>query len=184
MTNRIKTVQNPKLILVACKNSERISDIISNILNFCCYNTCIDDFSENTDFVITNYSENFTIPNDTIANTVIFDGSLSLSDGVIMKFRNKATSYEYCLKKYGEDVRNILTYSSENYDADVTYRNKSITPDGEIVFDIIGTGILSRVRLNNSVFSLDEVLVCTAALIATGIPIASILGYFNSSDEK
>ncbi|MDD6488391.1 MAG: hypothetical protein PUG48_01055 [Clostridia bacterium] len=184
MTNRIKTVQNPKLILVACKNSERISGIISDILNFCCYNTCIDNFSENTDFIIKNHSENFTIPKDTIACTVIFDGTLDLSDSVILKFRNKATSYEYCLKKYGEDVRTILTYSSENYDADVTYRNKSTDSDGAAVFDIIGTGILSRVHLKNSVFSIDEVLVCTAALIATGIPIASILGYFNASEEK
>lgn len=184
MTNRIKTVQNPKLILVACKNSERISDIISDILNFCCYNTCIDDFSENTDFVIANYSKNFTIPDNAIADTVISDGSFALSNGIVSGFRNKATSYEYCLKKYGEGVRNILTYSSENYDADVTYRNKSTDSDGTAVFDIIGTGILSRVRLKNSVFSIDEVLVCTAALIATGIPIASILGYFNASNEK
>lgn len=184
MTNRIKTVQNPKLILVACKNSERISGIISDILNFCHYNTCVDSFSENTDFIIANYSEKFTIPKDIIADTVIFDGSSDLNDEIITKFRNRATSYEYCLKKYGEDVRNILTYSSENYDADVTYRNKGISPDGAAVFDVIGTGILSRVRLENSVFSIDEVLVCTAVLIATGIPIASILGYFNSYDDK
>lgn len=184
MTNRIKTVQNPKLILVACKNSERIADIISSILNFCCYNTCIDNFSENTDFVIANYSDKFTIPQDTIADTVLFDRSSALSDSDISRFRNKVTSYEYSLKRYGEYAENIFTYSLENYDADVTHRNKSITTDGKTVFDVIGTGILSRVHIKNSAFSVEEVLECTAALIAAGIPIASILGYFNSSDEK
>ena len=34
MTNRIKTVQKPKVIMVCCRDSERISEIISDILNF------------------------------------------------------------------------------------------------------------------------------------------------------
>lgn len=49
MTNRIKTVQNPRLIMIISENGKRIGDIVSDVLNFCSYNTCIDDFSQNTD---------------------------------------------------------------------------------------------------------------------------------------
>lgn len=182
LTNRLKTVQNPRVILIDCDNVLRISEIISDILNYCSYNTLIDCFSENTDFIVLTNKENLVWKN-VIADTVTFDNKSKLDEEIINKFRSKVTSYEYCFSKYDEEAEGFLTYSTENYDAEVMCRNISMT-DNTTSFDIIEAGILSRVRIHNNLYSVQEVLICTCTLIATGIPIASILGYFNACDEK
>lgn len=183
MTSKIKTVQKPRQIFIACKNMNRISEIIFDILKFCSYSTYKDVFSENADFIISKYSENFKLNENVIADTIIFDESCNIDDNSIFKFRNIVASYEYCSQKYGDDEQKLLTYSKENYDADVTCRN-IVNDDGITVFNIIITGILSRVRISNKIFSVEDVLICTAVLIATGIPMASVLEYFNTSNEK
>ena len=76
-----------------------------------------------------------------------------------------------------EGDERMISFSGENYSADVACRN--ISTQGDItVFDIVSGGILSRVRINSSIYSVSDVLVCTAVLIAAGIPIASVTGYF------
>ena len=178
MTNRVKTVQNPKMILVACKDSERIAGIISAVLNECKYNTCIDDYYLNTDFIIVNYSERTEYPDDVIADTVVFDGEHDIEESDVSRFRTKVGTYEYAYKRYGDDSKSVLTYSAENYAADITCRNISLTCSGT-AFDIIDNGILSRVNIGTNLYTVDEVLVCTAVLTATGVPLASVIGYFN-----
>ncbi len=183
MTNRIKTVQKPRILLIDCNNAKKISEIVSDILNYCSYNTIINSFRENTDFIILTDGKLFLDGSKFIADTVMFDKTSVLSDNEIHRFRNCVTSYEYCLEKYGDNFQGIMTYSSENYDAKLMSRNINI--DGNITsFDIIHDGILIRAKIQNNLYSLEDVLICTCTLAATGIPIAAILRYFNSSAEK
>ena len=145
MTNRIKTVQCPRVILVATENGEKLAQMISEIMNYCTYNTVIDDFSENTDFVIESEGFDVNCPENTVADTVVFDESCCIS--------------------------------GENYGADVACRN--MTSDGtRISFDLIGNGILSRLSFDSSRYTVEDVLACTGVLIATGMPMASVLNFF------
>ncbi len=178
MTNRLKTVQNPRLILIAGKNSKRIAGIVSDILNYCSYNTCIDDFSENTDFVIENPESDADCPDNIIADTLLFDENSAIPSGRMSDFREKVTSYENAMKLFGEESEGIITYSADNYGADVACRNLSES-DGTTSFDIIGNGILSRVNIIDGKYSVEEVLACTGVLLAAGLPLASILGFFD-----
>ena len=176
MTNRIKTVQYPKLIFVMCKNSERISELISDILNFCSYNSCIDVFSENTDFVISGSVCGDEIPDGIIADTAIVDETCSCLDKTSV-FRKIAAPYEFAASGLEDDER-LLTFSVDNYSADVACRNISVHGDST-VFDVVSGGILSRARIDSSLYSVEEVLTCISVLIAAGIPLAPVLGYFN-----
>ncbi len=177
MTNRIKTVQNPRLIVISCENGRRVGDIISDILNYCRYNTCINDFSENTDFVIVTPEYNGSRPENVIADTILFDKNTEFRRECIGQFRSKVTSYENAMKEFGEDTADIITYSSENYGADVACRNIA-EKNGTAAFDIIGNGILSRVNIIEGKYSVQEVLACTGVLLAAGLPLASVLNYF------
>ncbi len=183
MTKEIKTVQNPRLILVLCENAERISEIISDILNNCSYNTCIDRFTENTDFIISGRICAAECSEDIIADTVVFDKYPNTVKDVVSKFKNRVTSYECCCGSHADESVPALTYSRDNYSADITCRNIG-NQKGKTVFDIIGSGILGRIRMNSESYTVDEVLLCTAVLTVTGVPLASILNYFNSLDEK
>lgn len=178
MTNRIKTVQKPRLILVACKNSERMAHIISGILNFCSYNTCIDDFTQNTDFVIETNQYSGNDYEHVIPDTAVFDEESAAKSERLAEFRQKVTPYENAMKLFGEDPEDVITYSEDNYGADVACRNLS-SSDGTTSFDIIGNGILGRVNIVSGKYSVDEVLACTGVLLAAGMPLASILGYFD-----
>lgn len=177
MTNRIKTVQTPRLIVFACNNGKRLGDIVSDILNYCKYNTCVNDFSENTDFVIENPDYSGNCPDNVISDAILFDENTDYSKEDIDKFRVRITSYENALHMYGEEPTGVITYSADNYGADVACRNIT-EKNGTKTFDIIGNGILSRVNMINGKYSVEEVLACTGVLLAAGLPLASILNYF------
>lgn len=179
VTNRIKTVQNPRLIVIACNNGKRVGNIVSDVLNYCKYNTCINDFSQNTDFIIEDPEYKGGHPCNVIADTILFDDSSKLSCDSVMGFRSRVTPYENAMRIYGEDVKDVLTYSSEHYGADVACRNIT-EKNGSAAFDIIGNGILSRVNISEGKYSVDEVLACTGVLLAAGLPLASIINYFEN----
>ncbi len=176
MTSGIKTVQTPRRICMACQNSQRVCSIVSDILNQCGYNTCTDDDNENTDFVLSVYHDK-ACPKDFIKNVIVFDGSSSISLDEVNAFRHKVTSYENSMAVFGENSEAVLTYSAENYSADITCRN--VVQTNEFVsFDLIGGEILFRIRAKAE-YSLDEILMCIAVLMATGIPLAAVVAYFN-----
>lgn len=171
MVDEVKTIRSPKWILLSCKNAEKISCLIVDILNDCSYRTCRNSVSENVDFIVTDNAE---IPKGVSAETIFFDGSVTLSENMIEMFTHKVSSYEYVCRRYGDEYRNIKTYSENHYSADVTCRNV----DGR-EFDIIHGGILGRVRMKKNVYTVQDVLLCTAVLTATGIPLASVIEYFS-----
>ena len=164
MTNMIKTVQNPRLILLDCRNSHKLAEIISDVLNFCSFNTCIDDFTQVTDFIIENADSGTYCPENVIADTVLFDENSKMTRDKISTFREGVTSYENAMSFFGNDGEGIMTYSSDNYGADVASRN--YTENG-------GT-----VNIINGKYTVDEILACTGVLLAAGMPLASVLSFF------
>ena len=178
MTNRIKTVRSPRLILICCKNAERLIQIVSDILNYCKYNTCIEDFSENTDFILTSKSSLPQLPQGVVKHTVVFDEYSGIKRADVEGYKNGVTSYENADRLFGGDEGIVTTYSRDNYSADVTCRNISKNGDGTTSFDIINDGILLRVQIDDSKYMVDEVLQCMAVFAATGVPLAAAVEYF------
>lgn len=180
MTNKLKTLQCPRVVLVATGNSRKLTSIISDVMNYCTYNTLIDDFSENTDFVIESEEYDRNCPENAVADTVIFDNNCSLSDERLRAFRERITSYENSMKLDLAEGEKVTTYSSENYGADVACRN--LTYDGgKASCDLIGNGILSRLTFDSRKYTADEILACTGVLLAAGMPMAAILNYFSAN---
>lgn len=176
MTNRIKTVQYPKLILVMCRNSEKIANLISDILNFCSYNTCIEDFSENTDYIIALSLTSCKCNGGYIADAALIDDTCE-NASELSDFRKIALPYEIAEDEFEEDSK-LITYSADNYSADVACRSISLQGDST-VFDVVSGGVLSRARISSGEYSVDDVLSCSTVLIAAGVPLASVLGFFN-----
>lgn len=74
----------------------------------------------------------------------------------------------------------LITYSTTSDSADFTARNIRQTPDGFTAFEIIGVGVIGRVKLRGKGSeSIDCALASTAAAIACGIPFAEVLDALN-----
>lgn len=175
MTNKVKTVLNPRLILIDSENAARIGSILSDILDRCGFNTCIDDYTLNTDFVIATDSSYTPEAEALIPDTIYFDKTMpQQQDG----FRHRITSYENALEQFGSESGNVVTYSAENYDAAITCRHQQ-SKDGILTFDLVGKGILSRVSVTAGKYTVEEILACTAILLAAGLPLAAVLEHFD-----
>ncbi|QAT50145.1 hypothetical protein EQM14_10420 [Caproiciproducens sp. NJN-50] len=75
----------------------------------------------------------------------------------------------------------LITYSLARDDADFTARNIRMTPDGDAAFEIVGFGVIGRVRLNGgSLSDVEEVLAAACAAVGAGIPFAEVLKALNS----
>ncbi len=178
MTDVIRTVRNPKLILVACKNSERIAAIIASVLDACSYSTGINECRCDTEFCIATAGSAAQIPQNAIPDIVVFDGERELPETDLSRFRKLVGTYEYAGAKKSAAACSVLTYSYENEDADVSCRN--ITENEQLTaFEIVDSGILSRIRIDPRLYSVDEVLICMAVFTAMGVPIASVSSFFN-----
>ena len=75
----------------------------------------------------------------------------------------------------------LLTYSTTSNSADFTARNIRQTPEGFTAFEIIGVGVIGRVKLvAGSEESIGCALAAAAAAIACGIPFAEVLDALNN----
>ena len=75
---------------------------------------------------------------------------------------------------------NLITYSTTSDSADFTARNIRQTPDGFTAFEMIGVGVIGRVKLcGGGGESINCALASTAAAIACGIPFAEVLDALN-----
>ena len=82
-------------------------------------------------------------------------------------------------------VKQCKTYSSKTDLADFTARNIRFTTAGFVAFEIVGVGIIGRVKLNTrDSGAVDDALAASAAAVATGIPFADVLKALNSIDFK
>lgn len=74
----------------------------------------------------------------------------------------------------------VITYSMEHNGADFTVRNIRETKDGFLAFEIVGIGIIGRVRLSSREKSdARAALAASTAAIGAGIPIADALEALN-----
>lgn len=72
--------------------------------------------------------------------------------------------------------RRMITYSLGRDDADFTARNVRRMPGGRVTFEIVGIGVIGRVRLaDGDPASVGGALAAAAAAVGAGIPFAEVL---------
>ena len=97
-----------------------------------------------------------------------------------------AKLFSACVADYELAVRpeldglHLLTYSITSNNADFTARNIRQTQDGFAAFEIVGVGVIGRVKLAAGCDqSVETALAAAAAAIACGIPFAEVLEALN-----
>lgn len=76
--------------------------------------------------------------------------------------------------------RRIVTYSDQYREADFTAQNIRSLPNGVTAFEIVGVGIIGRVRLQTSDQSaVEPAIAAAAAAMAAGVPFADALEALN-----
>lgn len=93
---------------------------------------------------------------------------------------------EYALSRLPafSGFRKLVTYSTDRDGADFTARNIRTVSEGATAFEIVGVGIIGRVRLKTDrKDSVATALAAAAAAIAAGIPFADILEALNGMDR-
>lgn len=97
-----------------------------------------------------------------------------------------AKRFSRCVADYADAGRPelagvpLLTYSLQSDSADFTARNIRSAPAGGVSFEVVGVGVIGRVRLSCGGEELAEpVLAATAAAIAAGVPFAVALDAVN-----
>ena len=83
----------------------------------------------------------------------------------------------------GKDLK-LITYSLGRDDADFTARNMRKTPDGGTAFEIVGFGVIGRVRLKGGLSDVEPLLAAACAAVGAGIPFAEVLKALNSPDLR
>jgi hypothetical protein len=98
--------------------------------------------------------------------------------------------FSVCVMKFEPEkpkpfgFRSVFTYSTRWDGADFTARNIRILPDGTTVFEMVGIGIIGRVRLEHAQKGdVEASLAAAAAAMAAGVPFAGILDALNGPDE-
>ncbi len=102
----------------------------------------------------------------------------------------KPGDFPVCVAEYGLARRpefaghpRLITYSAERDAADFTARNIRTLPDGSAAFEIVGVGIIGRVRLRSGgVGAAGPAMAAAAAAIAAGIPFAEVLKALNGME--
>lgn len=74
----------------------------------------------------------------------------------------------------------LLTYSMDSDFADFTVRNLRQTPDGGLVFEMVGIGLIGRIKLPEGTReTVKRTLVLVAAALVCGVPFAGVLDVLN-----
>lgn len=105
------------------------------------------------------------------------------------EFDGNAKDYEICVTAYEFAALpalaglNPLTYSTISDSADFTARNIRQTAEGFTAFEIIGVGVIGRVKLNSKE-SVTSALAAAATAIACGVPFAEVLDALNNINDN
>jgi hypothetical protein len=101
---------------------------------------------------------------------------------------DKAKNFEICVTDYelaalpALNGLNPLTFSTASDSADFTARNIRQTADGLTAFEIIGVGVIGRVKLADRQ-AVTPALAAAAAAIACGVPFAEVMDALNHINE-
>jgi hypothetical protein len=83
-----------------------------------------------------------------------------------------------------EGFRSVITYSTEWNVADFTARNIRQLPGGASAFEIVGVGIIGRVRLGPGCGGdVEASLAAAAAATTAGVPFAEALAALNAPEQ-
>lgn len=181
-----------RLIAVSGKAANEAAQLLTKILRTCNFRVSQLNSNETVweealkiagnvcDFVILN-TEIFDIdfPDRFVQETALIVGETeTVDENGLKNFKNVVLPYSL----YGrikENKENILFYSLDNNEADLIAKNINPQKD-RVVFELLGTGVIGRVKLSRtSGFSVELVLAVSSALIAMGVPLASVLGVMN-----
>lgn len=165
-------MSNPekKVVYVAEKDGYA-AEILNGILKFCGRDKYIDVI-KGTSF------------SDDIKPTVLL---LCTMCGKIKAEGCQCIIAEYSLTQDADlsYVKPCKTYSSKTDSADFTARNIRFAADGFVAFEIVGVGIIGRVKLNtHDSAAVDDALAASAAAVGIGIPFAEVLKALNSIELK
>lgn len=96
----------------------------------------------------------------------------------IEKFNNIILPYSFS-ENLSIKEKNVLFYSINSNEADLIAKN--INPqDDKTVFELLGTGVIGRVKLSkSSQLSVELVLAVSSTLVAMGVPLAVVLNVIN-----
>ncbi|HHV32309.1 hypothetical protein [Caproiciproducens sp. LBM24188] len=75
----------------------------------------------------------------------------------------------------------FVTYSMEDDRADYTVKNIRRSPDGQMTFEIVGAGVIGRVKRNSGQAEfVEQALAAAAAAMTAGISFAEVLDALNT----
>ncbi len=83
-----------------------------------------------------------------------------------------------------ENLTPSITYSENKDQADLTAKNLTVLPDGDLRFEVLCGDSLCRVRLDQSVCTLYEALNVMACALAAGVSVEVSAAYFSGLSEK
>lgn len=100
------------------------------------------------------------------------------------EFARLVAEYESAREAIPPEHRPV-TYSVRSDGADFTARGLRLTGEGQIAFEIVGVGVIGRVRLlTDREFWAEPALAAAAASIAAGVPFADALEALNNMEFK
>lgn len=168
----MQAFNSAKKLIAVCDKNGNTTSILKKILKFC-------------------NRENYVVSSvEKPIHENVQPAVLLLSDVDNRIFSNE---FSVCVSDYAfSAVREIadlqpLTYSSKSDEADFTAKNIRITESGYLAFEIIGVGVIGRVRLNIKDKSQQEyeeivsnALGAASTAISCGIPFAEVLNALNN----
>ena len=78
----------------------------------------------------------------------------------------------------------MITYALGRDDADCTAHIIRTTPDGHVAFEIVGIGVIGRVRLRGGLSCVGDALAAAAAAVGAGVPFADVLTALNGDSPE
>ena len=166
---------------LAVSDDPEVSRMLSGILRKNGYTVSFSGRGE-ADFVLLSGGEDFT----GFGRPAVY---LPDSGNLTQKSAEYAENFACCVIDYDcgfrEKLSNckILTYSMDSDSADFTVRNLRQAPDNGFVFEVVGVGLIGRIRvLDGSRETVKRLLVSAAAALVCGVPFAGVLDALNRRD--
>lgn len=160
----------PKKIIAVYEREGRSADILRSILGLCGREECFSVFSQGT------------LPPEAPPSVCLL---CAQTEREALPPGRPVCAAEYGLVPSldSSDFSQIITYSMTEDGADFTVRNIRTARDGSVAFEMVGIGIIGRVRLRSE-DPVDAVsaLAAFAAAVGAGVPFADALEALNRID--
>ncbi len=181
-----------KLIAVSGKAAKDAAKLLTMILSTCgfrasqlslnepAWEEALETAGDVCDFVVLD-TELFDIKltdKFSLETALVIGETKDIDEEGLSKFKNAVLPYSMN-GSITERKRNMLFYSIDNNEADLIAKNINLRED-RTVFELLGTGVIGRAKFSRtSGFSVELVLAAASALIAMGVPLASVLNVIN-----